>query len=86
MLPRHRRPTPPGEILQYEFGEPLGLTPKELAAAPGITGVRLSAIIRGRRAISSDTAVRLAQFFDTTWPFSISSKPPRQPPGSYSLT
>ncbi len=66
MLPRNRRPTPPGEILRYEFLEPLGLSQRELAEALGITRVRLSEIIRGRRAISPDTAFRLSRFFDTT--------------------
>ncbi len=66
MLPRNRRPTPPGEILRHEFLEPLGLTQKELAAALGITRVRLSEILRGRRAVTPDTALRLARFFDTT--------------------
>ncbi len=66
MLPRNRRPTSPGEILRYEFLEPLGLSQKELAEALGITRVRLSEIIRGKRAITPDTAFRLARFFDTT--------------------
>jgi addiction module HigA family antidote len=66
MLPRNRRPTPPGEILRYEFLEPLGLSQKELAAALGITRVRLSEILRGKRGITPDTAFRLARFFDTT--------------------
>jgi antitoxin HigA-1 len=66
MLPRNRRPTLPGEILRYEFLDPLGLTQKALAAALGITRVRLSEIIRGKRAITPDTALRLARFFDTT--------------------
>ena len=66
MLPRNRRPTPPGEILRHEFLEPLGLSQKELAAALGITRVRLSEILRGQRAITPDTAFRLARFFDTT--------------------
>lgn len=66
MLPRNRRPTPPGEILRYEFLEPLGLNQRELAEALGVTRVRLSEIIRGRRAITPDTALRLARFFDTT--------------------
>jgi addiction module HigA family antidote len=66
MLPRNRRPTPPGEILRHEFLEPLGLSQKRLAEALGITRVRLSEIIRGKRAITPDTAFRLAQFFDTT--------------------
>jgi addiction module HigA family antidote len=66
MLPRNRRPTSPGEILRHEFLEPLGLSQKELAEALGITRVRLSEIIRGKRAITPDTAFRLARFFDTT--------------------
>ena len=66
MLPRNRRPTLPGEILRYEFLEPLGLSQKALAKALGITRVRLSEIIRGKLAITPDTAFRLARFFDTT--------------------
>ncbi len=66
MLPRNRRPTPPGEILRYEFLEPLGLSQKQLAEALGITRVRLSEILRGKRAVTPDTALRLARFFDTT--------------------
>ncbi|MEJ2673460.1 MAG: HigA family addiction module antitoxin [Deltaproteobacteria bacterium] len=66
MLSRNRRPTPPGEILRHEFLEPLGLSQKELAGALGITRVRLSAILRGKRAITPDTAFRLARLFDTT--------------------
>ncbi len=66
MLSKNRRPTPPGEILRYEFLEPLGLSQKELAEALGLTRVRLSEILRGRRSIATDTAFRLARFFDTT--------------------
>jgi antitoxin HigA-1 len=66
MLPRNRRPTPPGEILRHEFLEPLGLSQKELATALSITRVRLSEILRGKRSITPDTAFRLARFFDTT--------------------
>ena len=69
MLPRNRRPTSPGEILRHEFLEPLGLSQKELAQALGITRVRLSEILRGRRAITPDTAFRLGRFFDTTAEF-----------------
>jgi antitoxin HigA-1 len=69
MLPKNRRPTPPGEILRYEFLEPQGLTQKQLAQALGITRVRISEIIHGKRAISPDTACRLARFFGTTVEF-----------------
>jgi addiction module HigA family antidote len=44
----------------------LDLKQKELAEALGITRVRLSEILRGKRAITPDTAFRLARFFDTT--------------------
>jgi len=66
MLPRNRRPTPPGEILRHEFLEPLGLKQRELAEALGIPRVRLSEILRGKRAVTPDTALRLARYFDTT--------------------
>lgn len=65
MLPRTRRPTPPGEILRHEFLKPLGLSQKELAEALGITRVRLSEIPWGKRAITPDTALRLSSFFGT---------------------
>lgn len=72
MLPKNRRPTPPGEILRYEFLEPSGLSQTELAEALGITRVRLSEILRGKRAITPDTALRLARFFNTTPEFWLS--------------
>ena len=68
-MAHNRRPTPPGEILRHEFFEPLGLTQKELAAALGITRVRVSEILRGKRAVTPDTSFRLARFFDTTQEF-----------------
>jgi len=71
MLPRSRRPTPPGEILRYEFLEPLGFSQKQLAETLGISRVRLSEIIRGKRAITPDTAFRLARLFGTTPEFWI---------------
>jgi addiction module HigA family antidote len=48
MIPRNRRPTPPGEILLHEFIKPLGLTQKQLADALGITRIRVNEIIRGK--------------------------------------
>jgi antitoxin HigA-1 len=71
MLPRNRRPTPPGEILRYEFLEPMGLNQKQMAEALGISRVRLSEILRGKRAVTPDTAIRLARFFGTTPEFWI---------------
>ena len=66
MQPKNRRPTPPGEILRYEFLEPLGMTQLQLATAIGITRVRINEIILGKRSITPDTAFRLAQYFNTT--------------------
>ncbi len=66
MLPKNRRPIHPGEILKYEFLEPLSMTQQQLADAIGVTRVRINEIILGKRAITPDTAFRLAKFFNTT--------------------
>lgn len=65
-IPTHRRPTAPGEILWREFLEPLGITQTAFAKRLGITQHRLNEIIRGRRAISTDTALRLSRVLGTT--------------------
>jgi len=71
MLPKNRRPTHPGEILRYEFLEPLNLSQQQLADAIGVTRVRINEIILGKRSITPDTAFRLAKFFNTTPDFWI---------------
>jgi addiction module HigA family antidote len=71
MLPKNRRPTHPGEILRYEFLEPLNLTQQQLADAIGVTRVRINELILGKRSMTPDTAFRLAKFFDTTPEFWI---------------
>lgn len=71
MLPKNRRPVHPGEILKYEFLEPLNMTQQQLADAIGVTRVRINEIILGKRAITPDTAFRLAKFFNTTPDFWI---------------
>jgi addiction module HigA family antidote len=53
----------PGEILQQEFLEPLGLSQNALAQAIGVPANRINEIIRGRRGITADTDLRLARFF-----------------------
>ena len=60
-LPRHRPPTSPGEMLLEEFIKPLAITQSELASRLGISFPRLNEIIRGKRTITSDTALRLAR-------------------------
>jgi addiction module HigA family antidote len=56
----------PGEILREEFLRPLGLSARRLASEIGTPQNRLSEIIRGRRGVTADTALRLARRFDTT--------------------
>lgn len=56
-------PITPGEILQTEFLEPLGITAYRLAQATDLPQTRLSEIIRGKRRITTDTALRLSRAF-----------------------
>lgn len=58
-LPTHRRPTPPGEIIQEEFLKPMNLTQQQLADAMRVDRVRINNIINGHRSITPDTALRL---------------------------
>ncbi len=58
--------THPGEILREEFMEPLGLSSTALAIALRVPANRISEIVGERRAISADTALRLARYFGTT--------------------
>jgi len=56
----------PGEILQEEFLKPLGISVYQLAKQIHLIRSRVNDIVRGRRAITADTALRLAKFFGTT--------------------
>jgi addiction module HigA family antidote len=60
-MSKAHEPITPGEILQTEFLEPLGITAYRLAQATGLPQTRLSEIIRGKRRITTDTALRLSQ-------------------------
>jgi len=55
----------PGRVLELEFLEPLEITPYALAKAIGVDPPRVYEIVRGRRAITADTALRLARYFGT---------------------
>ena len=61
--------THPGEVLVEEFMNPLGLSANRLAEEIGVPANRLSEIVRGRRGVSADTAIRLARRFATTAEF-----------------
>src|SRR5664279_2446363 len=58
-----RRPPAPGEFLETRFLKPLAITQTELAQALGVSRRRVNELVNGRRAITPDTAVRLAMFF-----------------------
>ncbi|MGH7729205.1 MAG: HigA family addiction module antitoxin [Vulcanimicrobiaceae bacterium] len=58
-LPKHRRPFTPGEMLEEEFLVPLGLSQQALAAAIGMDRPSVNSLLRGRRAVTPRTALRL---------------------------
>ena len=60
---RSRKPPHPGEFLESRFLRPLSITQTELALALGISRRRVNELINGRRAITPDSAVRLAVYF-----------------------
>jgi len=59
-------PIHPGETLREDFLRPLGLTANRLAIELQVPVTRVNDIVRGKRAISADTALRLARHFGTT--------------------
>jgi addiction module HigA family antidote len=63
------RPIHPGEILREEFLAPLGLTPHALALRLRVPASRVNDIILERRAVTADTALRLARYFSTSAEF-----------------
>jgi addiction module HigA family antidote len=59
-------PVHPGEVLLQEFLQPLGLTQYRLAKTLNVPPRRINEIVHGQRAVSADTALRLARFFGTS--------------------
>jgi addiction module HigA family antidote len=59
-------PIHPGEILLEDFMKPLALSQYRLAHDIGVTPIRISQIVNGQRAITVDTAMRLARYFGTS--------------------
>jgi len=59
-------PIHPGEVLWEDFMKPLGLSQYRLAKDIGVTPIRISPIVHGQRAITVDTALRLARYFGTS--------------------
>jgi len=59
-------PVHPGETLREEFLKPLGITANRLAIELRVPVTRVNDIVRGKRSISADTALRLGKYFGTT--------------------
>jgi len=66
MAARRLTPIHPGEVLQKDFLEPLGLSQYRLAKGLSVPPRRINEIVLGKRGITADTALRLARFFGTS--------------------
>ncbi|HEY8009976.1 MAG TPA: HigA family addiction module antitoxin [Rudaea sp.] len=66
MFKNGMRPVHPGEILREDYLVELGMSANALAKALKVPAPRINDIVRERRGISADTALRLARYFDTT--------------------
>jgi addiction module HigA family antidote len=69
MKPRKLAPVHPGEVLIEEFLKPMGLSQNRLALSIGVHPRRINEIALGKRAVTADTALRLAKYFGTSAKF-----------------
>ncbi len=65
-MPKRLAPIHPGEILREDVLAPLSMSVNQLAKALAVDAARLNEIVRGRRGITADTALRLARYLGTT--------------------
>ena len=65
-MARKLKPVHPGEILREEFMRPLGLSMNKVALDLRVPVTRIAEIVHQRRAITTDTALRLGRYFKTT--------------------
>ena len=63
-LPKNRAPTHPGEMLLEDFLKPMGITQSDFAVRLGVSFPRLNEIVKGRRGVTPDTALRLAKVLE----------------------
>ncbi|MEK6572660.1 MAG: HigA family addiction module antitoxin [Bacteroidota bacterium] len=63
MIPKHRKPSHPGEILLEEFLEPMGMSQVELAQKMGVPIQRVNTLINGKRDMTAETAILLSRVF-----------------------
>lgn len=62
-------PAHPGDVLGEDFLKPSGMSQYALAKAIGVSQIRISEIVHGKRAVTPDTALRLARYFGTSAEF-----------------
>jgi addiction module HigA family antidote len=66
LMEKKLSPIPPGEILLEEFLAPLGISQNRLANDIDVPVSRIAGIVKGRRSITADTALRLGEYFGTS--------------------
>lgn len=66
MIPTHRQPTHPGEILLEEFLKPAGQSQVDLARKLGVSVQRINTLISGKRGVSAESALLLSKALGTT--------------------
>jgi addiction module HigA family antidote len=64
-LPKNRRPTHPGQVFLEDFLVPLGISQKDAAERLRMSYPRMNEIVKGKRTVTPDTALRFARFTDT---------------------
>jgi len=71
---RDIKPVHPGQLLTEEFMHPMGVTQYRLAKDTGLSPIQVSLIVRGKRAITAETAMRLGRFFGMSAEFWINAQ------------
>jgi len=66
MIPTHREPSHPGEILVEEFLKPMKMSQLTLASKMGVSLQRINTLINGKRDMTAETAILLARVLKTT--------------------
>lgn len=66
MVKNGMRPVHPGEVLREDFLAELGMSANALAKALNVPAPRINDIVRERRGVTADTALRLARYFDSS--------------------
>jgi addiction module HigA family antidote len=66
MIPKHRPPSSPGEILLEEFLKPKGITQTAMAEKMGVPLQRVNTLVNGKRAVTAETAILLSEILGTS--------------------